>query len=102
MSWSSVPTVGSELLTMRTTEQEKNRLEELRVSLGLTSKSQVLRAALDALELVVSATDFTPASRQETRDVMSLIRFRLDIATPAEMEQIEEVRERLRTGGGAR
>lgn len=38
-------------LTVRLTEEEKERLEQLRRSHGLTSKAQVIRLALDILEL---------------------------------------------------
>lgn len=43
--------------TFRTTDQEKERLEELRCELRLTSKGQVIRAALDLLEQIAVTSD---------------------------------------------
>lgn len=42
----------STFVSMRATEVEKERLEELRRELRLTSKGQVLRVALDLLEIL--------------------------------------------------
>jgi hypothetical protein len=48
---------GHSGLTVRMTDEEKERLEQLRQELRLTSKGQVMRVALDALErfMVVGA-----------------------------------------------
>ncbi len=47
----SVP-AGTPGMTVRMTAEEKERLEELRQHLRLTSKGQVLRVALDVLEVL--------------------------------------------------
>lgn len=44
--------VDSKNMTFRLTEDESNKLEELRADLRLTSKAQVLRFALDALQVL--------------------------------------------------
>lgn len=44
--------VESKNVTFRATEVERKRLEDLRKVFGLTSKSQVIRLALDMLETV--------------------------------------------------
>lgn len=43
--------VDSKVVGVRMTDEEKERLEEMRRSMGLTSKAQVVRVALDLLEL---------------------------------------------------
>lgn len=52
LRWHDAP-VGddSKVVGVRMTDEEKERLEQLRRSLGLTSKAQVIRLALDMLEL---------------------------------------------------
>jgi hypothetical protein len=44
--------IDSKNMTFRLTDEESKRLEELRSELRLTSKAQVLRAALDALQIL--------------------------------------------------
>lgn len=58
-------------VAVRMTEEEKQRLEQLRQDLRLTSKGQVIRAALDLLEQLFLATDpVMGADQAETRRVM--------------------------------
>jgi hypothetical protein len=45
-------------MAVRVTEEEKERLEELRRELRLTSKGQVIRAALDLLEVLNTPGEF--------------------------------------------
>jgi hypothetical protein len=64
MAWQDAHTgKDSEKFTFRTTEQEKERLEELRRELRLTSKGQVIRAALDLLEVLNTPGEFILGGR---------------------------------------
>jgi len=63
----------SQHITLRATDEEKERLEQLRRELRLTSKGQVIRAALDLLEQlgvvgdVAAGRDPEPAHRAGRR-----------------------------------
>jgi hypothetical protein len=63
--------VGSEstITGFRTTEQEKERLEQLRKELRLTSKGQVIRAALDLLEVLNTPNEFLLGGPERVRKV---------------------------------
>ena len=56
-------------MAVRVTEQEKDRLEELRRELRLTSKGQVLRYALDLLELLNTPNEFVLGGPERVRKV---------------------------------
>jgi hypothetical protein len=56
--------VGTERFTLRVTDEERDRLEQLRRSHGLTSKAQVLRFALDLLEVVAAPGTFVVEGRK--------------------------------------
>ncbi len=49
---------GGPQVAVRVTQEEKERLEELRRELRLTSKGQVIRAALDLLEVLNTPGEF--------------------------------------------
>lgn len=52
LRWQDAPVgVDSKVIGVRMTDEEKERLEQLRRSMGLTSKAQVIRFALDMLEV---------------------------------------------------
>ncbi len=94
--------VGKETVAFRTSEDERNRLEELRAAFGLKSKSQVLRAALDALELMMTVTDFSPAGQEDTKEMVSVYRVLMDVATPDEQARVKAFIERFPASRGAR
>ncbi len=73
--------VDSKTIGLRVTEEEEKRLERLRGDLRLTSKGQVLRAALDVLEVLNMPGRFLvggPAElrrlREEAEQVREIIR----------------------------
>ena len=84
--------VGSKILGLRATEEEHSRLDYLRAALGLKSKSDVVRMALDALEILFAAVDVTQAQREDTQKVMSILRVRLGVASPAETRRAADRR----------
>jgi hypothetical protein len=62
------------------TDDEKERLEQLRQELRLTSKGQVLRVALDLLEAMqVGQDSLLGADKQETRRIMRRVRRHLGV-----------------------
>ena len=67
----------STFVSMRATPDEKNRLEELRRELRLTSKGQVLRMTLDALEILAMPATWAmdgPEGIRENREKAEAIR----------------------------
>jgi hypothetical protein len=75
--------VGTETpqIAVRVTPEEKVRLEELRRHYRLTSKAQVVRMALDALEaLSAPATLFFDGEKglKENQEVVELLKSRLE------------------------
>jgi hypothetical protein len=68
--------VGTPALSLRVTEDEKQRLEQLRQELRLTSKGQVVRAALDVLErfMVAGAALGAPTGEKNWRDAVDIAR----------------------------
>jgi hypothetical protein len=61
--------VDSKTIGLRVTEEEEERLERLRGDLRLTSKGQVLRAALDVLEVLNTPTEFVLGGPERVRKV---------------------------------
>jgi len=69
------------------TDDEKERLEQLRQELRLTSKGQVLRVALDLLEAVqVGQDSLIGSDKQETRRIMRRIRRHLGVPRRQDLE----------------
>lgn len=64
-------TVGRDSKTMgiRLTEEEEQRLEALRQEFRLTSKGQVIRAALDLLEGMGAVSDVVVRANEEQREL---------------------------------
>lgn len=89
---------GEQIVAFRTTQSESDRLEHIRAAIGVRSKAQVLRYALDALELLMEVTDITPTARRETIDAMSILRVRLGVATPEEQQHVQALAEPLPPG----
>ncbi len=74
-------------LTVRMTGEEKQRLEQLRGDLRLTSKGQVIRAALDLLELAALGGDaLTRGDLAETRRVMRRARRAVGVPRSEDLE----------------
>lgn len=97
-------TVGRESKTMglRITDEEEQRLELLRQEFRLTSKGQVIRAALDLLERVVVATDSDEGERAITRRGARRIRRKVGVprvgdVQAAPLDDAEAVRGPLET-----
>ena len=88
MAWQDAHVgADSERVSFRATEEEKERLEELRQELRLTSKGQVIRAALDLLEKVaVSADVVTLSDRAETRRIMRRARRAAGVPRRSDLE----------------
>ena len=89
-------------LTVRMTQEEKERLEILRQEFRLTSKGQVIRAALDLLERAVVATDPNEEERAVTRRGARRIRRKVGVPRAADvqaasMDDAEAVRGPLET-----
>jgi len=59
--------VDSTVVSLRVTDEEKERLERLRGDLRLTSKGQVLRAALDLLEVLNTPNEFVLGGPERVR-----------------------------------
>jgi hypothetical protein len=59
--------VDSKTIGLRVTEEEEDRLERLRGDLRLTSKGQVLRAALDLLEVLNTPGEFMLGGPERVR-----------------------------------
>lgn len=67
---------GTPQVAVRVTEDEKERLEQLRRELRLTSKGQVMRVALDALErfmVVGAALGMGRDKNEDWREVLALV-----------------------------
>lgn len=73
---------------IRVTEEEEERLEQLRGDLRLTSKGQVIRAALDLLEQVALAADALPpvGNSAETRRIMRRARRSVGVPRRADLD----------------
>jgi hypothetical protein len=59
--------MDSKTIGLRVTEEEEERLERLRGDLRLTSKGQVLRAALDLLEVINTPSEFVLGGPERVR-----------------------------------
>lgn len=77
---------ASAAVSFRATEQERERLEQLRQDLRLTSRGQVIRAALDLLEAVALGSDtITGKNTAETRRLMRRARRAVGVPSSADL-----------------
>jgi len=88
MSWQDAHIgTDSSSVSFRATDEERQRLEQLREELRLTSKGQVLRMALDLLEAVqVGQDSLLGADKQETRRIMRRVRRHLGVPRKQDLE----------------
>jgi len=88
MTWQDAH-IGSDTsaVSFRATDEERQRLEQLRQELRLTSKGQVLRVALDLLEAMQIGNDsLLGADKQETRRIMRRVRRHLGVPRKKDLE----------------
>jgi hypothetical protein len=88
MSWKDAHVgTGTGQVSLRVTDEEKQRLEHLRQEFRLTSKGQVIRAALDLLEGATVGTDFLAGREPEpTRRAMRRVRRHVGVPRRADVQ----------------